>query len=558
MLLPMRQHLARGSLMTLIDQIKHARRVSVPLVAIQTPDPAATMRSVAESLNNGQAVPVVAWDVVRGTWPVNDAGQAVAALTGNGDEDDTIGSPVELLRVAGAKFPARTVAFLCNAQEWLDMPPVRQAIWNLRDEFKCNQRMLILLGPTIELPPSLTDDVVILDESLPAAEELAKIVAEQDEAACVCAVCAGKGICGKCGGEGVFGGLECASCKGEKHCQSCGGSGRNDHPQADEETTSRAVAAVRGLSAFAAEQATAMSLRPDGIDLDHLWESKRRQIEQTPGLSVWRGTETFADVGGLDFAKQFLRQVLGGSRRYNAVVWLDELEKMVAGAEGVLADSSGVSQGILQAILGHMQDHQARGLIFVGPPGTGKSLLAKATGGEAGVPTIAWDSNAMKGSLVGQSEGNVRTALQVVSAVSDDATLWIATCNSVRGIPTALRRRFGYGTYFVDLPNKAERQSIWKRYLPISKKMTIDLTKVVHLGHDWTGAEIRTCCELSGDLDCTVWEAAKYLVPVARSMPDEIEKLRNEAEGRYLSASYPSVYRRGGPDAKGSRTIEVE
>jgi SpoVK/Ycf46/Vps4 family AAA+-type ATPase len=182
-------------------------------------------------------------------------------------------------------------------------------------------------------------------------------------------------------------------------------------------------------------------------------------------------------------------------------------------------------------------------------------LLAKATGGEAGVPTIAWDSNAMKGSLVGQSEGNVRTALKVISAVSDDATLWIATCNSVCGIPTALRRRFGYGTYFVDLPDENERNSIWwyyiEQYVPAAERAACQ-------DDDWTGAEIRTCCELAADLDCTLQEASRYIVPVAQSMPQEIDELRQEAEGRYLSASYPSVYRRGGPEAEGGRAIDVE
>ena len=40
-------------------------------------------------------------------------------------------------------------------------------------------------------------------------------------------------------------------------------------------------------------------------------------------------------------------------------------------------------------------------------------------------------------------------------------------------------------------------------------------------------------------------------------MPQEIDELRKEAEGRYLSASYPAVYRRGGPDAEGGRAIEM-
>jgi hypothetical protein len=518
----------------LIEQLKHARRVSVPLVAVQTPDPAATMRVIASGLN-GKPAPVVAWDIVRGCWPVNEAGQEVAALTGSGDDDQTIRQPVAYLEYA-VKFPPRTIAFACNAQEYMDDPAFRQGIWNLRDEFKRDRRMLILLAPSIDLPASLKDDVVMLDESLPDGEVLQKIVCEQDAAA---------NACQACGGGGTDAGLE---------CEDCHGSGQSNRKSADEETVDQAVAATQGLSAFAAEQAVAMSLRPEGIDLDHLWESKRRQIEQTPGLSVWRGGETFASVGGLAHIKEFIGRVLTGKRKPTAIVIVDELEKMIAGAEGQMSDSSGVSQGILQALLTHMQDHESRGLILVGPPGTGKSLVAKATGGEAGIPTISWDSNAMKGSLVGESEGNVRTGLKVISAVSGDHTLWVATCNSVRGIPTALRRRFSYGTYYVDLPDSTEKTAIWKYYLADygikSRKCPDDA--------GWTGAEIKTCCELSDDLGCTLKEAAGYFVPVAKAMPDEIEKLQAEADGKYMSASHPSVYRRDVRDDGGrGRKIQV-
>ena len=47
------------------------------------------------------------------------------------------------------------------------------------------------------------------------------------------------------------------------------------------------------------------------------------------------------------------------------------------------------------AALSWMQDEEAEGLIFVGPPGTAKSATAKAAGNSIGIPTIAFDFGAM-------------------------------------------------------------------------------------------------------------------------------------------------------------------
>jgi hypothetical protein len=61
---------------------------------------------------------------------------------------------------------------------------------------------------------------------------------------------------------------------------------------------------------------------------------------------------------------------------------------------------------------------------------------------------------------------------------------------------------------------------------------------------DWTGAEIRACCRLSALLDMPLLEAGKNIVPVAVTAAESVERLRNWACGRCLSADKPGIYRR--------------
>ena len=472
----------------ILNQVKNARRVSVPLVAINTPDPGATAATLVSGIN-GDSVKIE-WDIVRGVTPRGKAGEEWWAANKPEGFDATTGNPLALMVLAG-KLPANALCLVHMANRWAADPSVIQGVWNLRDEFKQNRRMLVLLGPSHQLPAELAEDVVLFDEPLPSAEELAVIVETQHRNA----------------------GLEC-----------------------DEETIQKAVEALRGLSAFAAEQVTAMCLRKSGIDLPGLWSRKRQQIEQTPGLKVWQGGDDFSQIGGCDVVKGFLSRIMHGQNRPNAVVFVDEIEKALGGT----GDTSGVTQDQLGCLLSYMQDHEAAGMIFVGPPGAAKSAIAKAAGAEGGIPTIQLDLGAAKGSLVGQSEQQLRQALKVVTAVSNGKSLWIATCNSIADLPPELRRRFTLGTFFFDLPTSDEREAIWdiwvKRY---------DLQ---NLGEDapsdegWTGAEIRQCCDIAWRLGCTLTEAAQFVVPVSRSAADKLARLREAASGRFLSASYPGVY----------------
>lgn len=480
--------------MSLHRQIKAARRAGTPIVAVNTPDPAATVVELGAAINGG--APRLEWDIIRGFRPLNEAGaSAISTINAENAAFSPHGAMVE-----AGNLPDRTVLFVHNAHLFTGDAMFKQAVWNLRDAYKSTGRMLVLLGQGMTLPPELAGDALMLDEPLPDDAAIGRIVAD---------LAASVGM---------------------------------DLPAATQE---QAVQALAGLPAFQAEQATAESFITEEnvgeqvttLDVPSLWERKKRQIEQTPGLTVFRGTDRFDSIGGCEAAKQFIGRTLAGRYKPRAIVWIDEIEKALAGAKG---DTSGVSQDQLATLLGYIEDHGHLGMILNGPPGTAKSALAKAAGCEAGIPTVRLDLGGLKGSLVGQSEQQLRAALKVITAVSSDKAFWIATSNSVANMDTAMLRRLP-DVFYCDLPDKQEREAIWtiwrRRYDLLADESHVDVND-----EGWVGANIRKACEKAWQLDCTLVEASRYVVPVGKTAAGEIAKLRQQAEGVFLSASYPGPY----------------
>ena len=359
--------------------------------------------------------PSLVWDFIGGLQGRNDAGKSAVAKV-LGENSPGIG-PGDALAVA-QRIAADTILFFLNPQRVWEQPDVVQGIWNLRDVFKAGGQMLVLVTPPgATLPVELQNDVMVIDEPLPSTDDLARLVAETFESASV------------------------------------------EAP--DDATVSKAVDALVGLAAFPAEQVLAMSLSKNGLDLDRLWERKCQAVEQTPGLTIWRGGETFDQIGGCENIKRFLTAVLQGREAPRVIVFVDEIEKAFAGTG---TDMSGVKTEMTGTMLSWMQDRGADGLIFIGPPGAAKSAVGKAAGATAGIPTVAFDLSAMQNSLVGGSGERLRAALQVVDAISQGRSLWIATCNSITSLPPELRRRFTLGTFFFDLPSADERKAIWDIY----------------------------------------------------------------------------------------------
>ncbi len=495
--------------------LKSFRRAAVPLLAIQTSDPAEIVSLAVKEAQNGATVPVLRWDCMHGIVPANTEGQVLASALNGGEKPEIATSnPVEALRVLESlktnEAAVKSIIVALGMADVLADPaagiPARQALWNLRDALSQQGVLLVLTVPLGWRNP-FPDDVAVLLSPLPTREEHEEIA---------------RRICGDA---------------------------KVDAPPARDLV--KIGDALLGLSRFSSEQAVALSVSKTGIDIDVLWARKRQQIAETPGLSVYAGLERFKDLGGLEQAKKLFAALLNGKRKPGAIIFIDEIEKCMAGTAG---DTSGVSQNLLGYLLSYMQDNEATGAILIGPPGSGKSAFAKAVGNEGGIPTVLFDLGGIKGSLVGESEARMRTALAVSTAISGGRPFFIATCNAISILPPELRRRFTIGTMYFDLLAKEEQAMVWDIYL---KKYGLKKQRLPNC-EGWTGAEIRQCADMADRLGISLLEATKYIVPVSVSAKEKIETLRREASGRYLSASNEGVYLYSATMGSSKRSVSVE
>jgi hypothetical protein len=314
-----------------------------------------------------------------------------------------------------------------------------------------------------------------------------------------------------------------------------------DLPQGD--GLARVLDAAAGLTRYEAEGAFALSLtRHNALRPESIWELKAQALKKNNLLTLHRGGEHFGALGGLAALKDFCLRALRPGRSV-----------------------------------------RPRGVLLLGVAGVGKSQFARALGNESGRPTLLLDLGALYGSLVGQTEQNVRQALRVADAMapcvlfvdelekalagvggtgdsgvatrlfgtlltwlSDHATdvFFVGTCNDISKLPPEFARaeRFD-GVFFLDLPTAPEKDAIWALYrrlfsIPESQARPDDTS--------WTGAEVRSCCRLAALLDVPLTQAARQVVPVAVTAAEQVERLRSWAGGRCLSAAAPGVYRRDG------------
>ncbi|MCC5604332.1 AAA family ATPase [Nostoc favosum] len=141
---------------------------------------------------------------------------------------------------------------------------------------------------------------------------------------------------------------------------------------------------------------------------------------------------------------------------------------------------------------------QPKGVLLAGPPGTGKSHSAKNIASILNLPLLQLDIASLLGSLVGESEGNVKRALKTAEAIAPcvlfidevekalsgqgdtsgvsqrilgtlltfmaectTGVFIVATCNDPSALPSEFKRKGRFDeAFFVDLPTEPERVKI--------------------------------------------------------------------------------------------------
>jgi hypothetical protein len=430
------------------------------------------------------------------TWDI-DQGLLIQA---NPIDQDTLSSdPVSMLRASSelGTQDQPSVLVLSNFHHFFGSAEVIQCLQHKLNEGKRTGCIYVVLSSVVQIPQELEKLFIVMEHELPNREQLNEIASSltQDDE-----LPSGKDL------ENV---LDAAS----------------------------------GLTRMEAENAFSLSLvRDNKISSTNIWELKTQTLKKSGLLSLYQGEEDFCSLGGLESLKTFCRRVLLRPNRSQSPT-------------------------------------KSRGVLLLSPPGSGKSAFCKALGKEVGRPVLMLDVGNLMGSLVGQTEQKTRDALAIADSMQPCILMideiekafsglngqgdsgvssrmfgtflsWlndhtsdvfvVCTSNDISKLPPEFGRseRFD-GIFFIDLPTRKEKDLIWKIYL---KQYEVDITQSLPSDNDWTGAEVKSCCRLSSLLDLPINEASKYVIPVALTASESVDRLRNWASGRCLSASSNGVY----------------
>lgn len=315
---------------------------------------------------------------------------------------------------------------------------------------------------------------------------------------------------------------------------------------------------LRGLTRRQAQQlireTVTLDRRFTDGDVNRILAGKRRML-QADGLLTYVQTPLDLDeIGGLDNLKRWLKL-------------RKEAFRPEAGKYGL---------------------RPPRGVLMVGVQGAGKSLCAKAIATAWQLPLLRLDPGNLYNSYIGQSEQNLRKALQQIDMISP-VVLWIdeiekgfasaasqsvdgglsqrmfatlltwmqeheapvfliATANDIAALPPELLRKGRFDEiFFVGLPKKAARKKIFEIHLKKRNREPgeFDLDQLALASEGYSGAEIEQAIvsalheTYAGQSSLTTEHLVQSLnnsPPLSITMDDHVRQLCEWAKGRCVPA----------------------
>ena len=279
----------------------------------------------------------------------------------------------------------------------------------------------------------------------------------------------------------------------------------------------------------------------------------------------------FTDISGLEKVKVDKDTTFGGLE--NLKEWLESKNKLMTPSKKEQMKQRGIKP--------------PRGILIMGVPGCGKSLCAKAISLKWKLPLYLLDFATVQGRYVGQSEQQLKEALEAAEHISP-CILWIdeiekglagtgdsngitnrmigqflfwlqecdkevfvvATANSIEKLPAELVRKGRFDEiFFVDLPNDSERKEIIKLYITKYLKININeefINQLVDITKGFSGADIESGIReiayktISEEIQLTpnlFIDTLSNLISLSKTNPEKIEKIRIWGKEHAISAT---------------------
>ena len=331
----------------------------------------------------------------------------------------------------------------------------------------------------------------------------------------------------------------------------------NTNSNLNEQDLNELTIASSGLSEMKVKQVTAKALTQRGKiskdDIQDILEEKKQVIARSEVLEFFESKSNQNDIGGLKILKIWLRQ------RYRAF-------SKEAREYGLPIP---------------------KGVLLLGPQGTGKSLTAKSISQSWSMPLLRLDVGRLFSSLVGSSEARTRETISRAEAMSpcilwideidkgfggdarsdggtsqrvlaslltwmsekESAVFVIATANAIDKLPAELLRKGRFDEiFFLDLPNAEERLSIIDLHLR-KRRPSYDfpLSTIVDRTIGYSGAELEQAviegmhfsfAEKRELMEKDLIKAVSELIPLSRTAKEQINLLKEwAASGRARPSS---------------------